>query len=342
VAMTKTAQLEWLRDIFGTADVKVSADALVVAGTTYPIVDGVIVLLDPAQYTPALRQRLDPGSPADGMGLDYAPDIQDTFGAEWEAFARVLPEHRAEFEDYFDLVPLASLEGKTVCDLGCGIGRWSHFLVGHCERLILVDFSDAIFVARQNLAAETGALFFMADLTRLPFRDGFADFLFCLGVLHHLPVPALEAVRGLERCAPLLLIYLYYSLDNRPAHFRALLGAVTLVRGLSSRIRGARLRGALSWLGAVFVYAPLIALGGLLARVGLARLVPLQDSYRGKSLGRIRQDVYDRFFTRIEQRFSRAEIRTLEDTFSEVVISEGLPYWHFVCGEARTSEADSP
>lgn len=323
--------LEWLSDIFGTSNVQLSDDSVVVAGTSYPIVEGVIVLLDPAQYTPALRRRLKMRTPALVPGADYAPDIQDTFGAEWEEFAQVLPEHRAEFEDYFDLVPLASLEGKTVCDLGCGIGRWSHFLAGHCERLILVDFSDAIFVARRNLAGVPGALFFMADLTRLPFRDSFADFLFCVGVLHHLPVPALDAVRGLKRCAPRLLIYLYYALDNRPAHFRVLLAAVTAVRGLTSRLRGARLRGVLSWLGAVLVYAPLIALGGLLSRVGLGRVVPLQDSYRGKSLGRIRQDVYDRFFTRIEQRFSRAEIRTLEDTFSEVVISDRLPYWHFLC-----------
>ena len=57
---------------------------------------------------------------------------------------------------------------------------------------------------------------------------------------------------------------------------------------------------------------------------------PLYESYHGKTLERIRQDVYDRFFTRIEQRFTREEIMTLKDTFSNVIVSNQLPYWHFL------------
>jgi hypothetical protein len=49
------------------------------------------------------------------------------------------------------------------------------------------------------------------------------------------------------------------------------------------------------------------------------------------SLTRIRQDVYDRFFTSIEQRVSKQEILELSDTFSEIVISDEVPYWHFLC-----------
>ena len=42
---------------------------------------------------------------------------------------------------------------------------------------------------------------------------------------------------------------------------------------------------------------------------GWASQIPLHENYAGKSLKRIQQDVYDRFFTRIEQRFSRKEKR---------------------------------
>ena len=58
--------------------------------------------------------------------------------------------------------------------------------------------------------------------------------------------------------------------------------------------------------------------------------VPLYDFYKGKSLGRIEQDVYDRFFTRIEQRVTRREIESLRDSFAEVTVSPNLPYWHFL------------
>jgi hypothetical protein len=63
----------------------------------------------------------------------------------------------------------------------------------------------------------------------------------------------------------------------------------------------------------------------------MGNLIPLYEGYRGNSLKRIEQDVYDRFFTQIEQRVTRKEIMSLKDTFSEIVISEGLPYWHFTC-----------
>jgi hypothetical protein len=45
---------------------------------------------------------------------------------------------------------------------------------------------------------------------------------------------------------------------------------------------------------------------------------------------RIQQDVYDRFFTRIEQRVSRAQINELRNDFTDVQISDALPYWHFL------------
>jgi hypothetical protein len=80
------------------------------------------------------------------------------------------------------------------------------------------------------------------------------------------------------------------------------------------------------------VYLPLIGLGSVLARLGRPAAVPLYETYRGKSLRRIEQDVYDRFFTRIEQRHSRAEIEArLGPLFETVTISPCLPYWHFLC-----------
>ena len=45
----------------------------------------------------------------------------------------------------------------------------------------------------------------------------------------------------------------------------------------------------------------------------------------------MRHSVYDRFFTLIEQRVSRAQIKELRDTFDEVEIADGQGYWHFLC-----------
>lgn len=327
-------KLECLSDLFGGEPVELAPDSLRVGARVYPIVDDVIILLAPEHYPPEVARRID-ASAASGAARDAAPpiaeDIQYTFGQEWMTYPDIMPEHEDEFRQYFDLLDLPSLGDKRVCDLGCGIGRWSYYLEPHCQQLVLVDFSEAVFVARRNLRHSTKPLFFMGDLTQLPFRRDAMDLVVCLGVLHHLPIDALAALRALAPLASKHLIYLYYALDNRPLHFRLLLALVTALRLGLARIRHNSLRQALCWLGAVAVYQPLIWLGTILKPLGLDRLIPLHDSYHGKSLQRLRQDVYDRFFTRIEQRFSRAQIRQLESTFQTIRISDGLPYWHFLC-----------
>ncbi|MBS4097411.1 MAG: class I SAM-dependent methyltransferase [Sulfuricella sp.] len=320
-----------LGELFGTEDITLELGKLWVGERSYPVIDDVVILLDEEQYPPALKKRLSIASYSNAPEQEFAEDIQFTFGDEWQTFPEILPEHESEFRQYFDLVDPESLKDARVCDLGCGIGRWSYFLKDRCRELVLVDFSEAIFVARNNLRDCPNALFFMGDLKRLPFRPDFADFLFSLGVLHHLPSDALQEVRNLKPYAPNILIYLYYALDNRPLFFRGLLAAVTAVRLVAARIRNPGFRSVFTLLGACCVYLPLVWFGRLLEPFGLARHVPLHEAYKGKSLGRIRQDVYDRFFTRIEQRFSRKQIATLKDSFSEVTISERWPYWHFLC-----------
>ncbi len=326
-------KIESLRDIFGARDVRIAPGRLLVDGRVYPVVDDVIVLLEPARCPDAVRERVSaaPDAAREASTSPIARDVQFTFGEEWRRFPRILPEHGKEFSQYFDLVDLPGLAGRRVCDLGCGIGRWSWFLKDACRELVLVDFSEAIFVARHNLSSAGNALFFLGDLKQLPFRRDFADFLVCLGVLHHLPTGALDEVRALGRFSPTLLVFLYYALDNRPRSWRALLAAVTASRLLLSRVRRPLARSGLTWAFALGVYVPLIALGRALRPFGLARFVPLYEFYHDKSLLRIRQDVYDRFFTRIEQRFDRDRILSLRDAFGEVAVSERPPYWHFVC-----------
>lgn len=318
--------------MFGAQDAVFSNGFLIVNGRKYPVIDDVIILCEPGEYTEFVKSRL--ADSARRRGDEVSPiarDIQATFGEEWKKYGSILPEHEKEFAQYFDLVRLNDLKEKRCCDLGCGMGRWSYYLSGFVKEIILVDFSDAIFVARRNLLKNGNCLFFMGDLKDLPFKTNFADFIFSLGVLHHLPTPCLEEVRELKRFAPDLLIFLYYALDNRPLYFRAVLKAVTALRGILWRIKNRVFRKIFSVTGTYAIYIPLVVLGRVLRPFGLSSAVPLYDFYKDKSSARIEQDVYDRFFTRIEQRVTKKEILSLKDSFSSVIISENLPYWHFLC-----------
>lgn len=324
-------KLDSLRDIFGAEVVKLQGEKLVVDGQYFPIVDDVIVMLAPGQFPPNLIGRLS-GEPDDAENeIEFASDIQFTFGHEWQIFPEILPEHKREFLQYFDVVDLEGLRGERVCDLGCGIGRWSYFLREYARELVLVDFSEAIFVARRNLQNTPNAIFVMADVQRLPFRDDFADFVFCFGVLHHLPVSAIQTVREIARLAPRLLVYLYSALDARPMYYRLLLAPVNLVRRSVCRVHSNAFRRIFTYLATLTLYLPLIGIGHLVRPFGLSSYVPLYDFYHGKTMKRIRQDAYDRFFTRIEQRFSRNEIVSIENDFENVTISNQIPMWHFLC-----------
>lgn len=321
-----------LYDLMPASAITVEPDRLIVDGTVYPIIDDVIVPLHPAAYPESVRRRLrlrEGASP--GAGPPFAEDIQRTFGAEWRRFSGMLPDYEQGFAEYFDIVDLSTLAGKRVCDLGCGMGRWSLMLQDRCRELILVDFSDAIFVARENLRAASNALFFLVDLRQLPFRSHFADFLICLGVLHHLPTNALDEVRRLRKYADHLLIYIYYSLDNKPRYFQYILKLVTGARLQLCKIESPLFREAFTWIGAVGIYLPCVMLGRILRPFGLSRFVPLYAENHWVSLDHHRHSVYDRFFTRIEQRFSRTEILSLQDSFARVVISDNPGYWHFLC-----------
>ena len=218
-----------------------------------------------------------------------------------------------------------------MCDLGCGIGRWSFFLTDKCKELLLVDFSEAIFVARHNLQESNNVLYFMADINDLPFCNDFCDIIFSLGVLHHLPNNALEAVRMLNKYAQVLLIYLYYALDNRPWYFRSLLNMVTMIRSGLCKIRTQWIRSVITCIIALLFYKPLVGLGKIFQLFGHGNKVPLYEAYNGKSIKGVRQDVYDRFFTGIEQRFTKKDILKLNDTYKEIIISDKIPYWHFLC-----------
>jgi ubiquinone/menaquinone biosynthesis C-methylase UbiE len=324
-------KLDILADIFGTTDVGLEDGRLVAAGTSYPIVNDVIILVEPSKYSPFVRSTLGvtgPRSDADG----FAEDEQRLFSEEWTRFSRVLPDHARTFGRYFDLVDLDTLGDKRVCDLGCGNGRWSWFLKDACRELILVDFSDGIFAARENLRDADNCLFFMGDVTDLPFADDFVDLIVCLGVLHYLATPALTELRKLQRLAPQQLYCLYYALDNRPVFHRLLLRVVTALRLSVSRVESQSFRKLFSRAVVALVYLPLLTAGRALERFGAADRVPLYEGYRdNRSLRVLEQNAYNRFFNRIEQRVSRREVEALRDSFMEVVISEHMPYWHFLC-----------
>lgn len=257
------------------------------------------------------------------------------FGDEWTRFDQrsLAPSDRAQiFEAYFRNFPWSSLGPDAVgFDAGCGTGRWASVIAPRVGTLHCVDASEAALeVARKNLASSDNVVLHHASIADMPLPDGSMDFGYSLGVLHHMPDTA-EAIwscaRKLKPGAP-LLVYLYYAFDNRPPWFRALWRATDGARRVVSRMPFT-LRYASSQVLAASLYWPLARSARVLERLGVdVENVPL-SAYRDRSFYVMRTDALDRFGTKLEQRFTRAEIERMMRAagLERITFGDQVPFW---------------
>ncbi|MEA3001161.1 MAG: hypothetical protein QOK17_2994 [Sphingomonadales bacterium] len=261
------------------------------------------------------------------------------FGEEWAAYDQTRlgeAEQRALFEAYFSIFPFSDLPPEAEgFDLGCGSGRWAALAAERVGLLHCIDPSErALGVARRRLEGRAGIAFHLAGADSIPLADCSQDFGYSLGVLHHIPDTAAamrDAVRKLKPGAP-FLVYLYYSFDNKPRWFRYLWRASEAGRWSISRLPFP-LRRAVTTTIAAGLYWPLTRVARAAEALGLdVANVPL-SAYRRSSFYTMRTDALDRFGTRLEQRFSRVQVRQMMEAagLTGIVFRDDVPYW-VACG----------
>jgi ubiquinone/menaquinone biosynthesis C-methylase UbiE len=265
------------------------------------------------------------------------PQVAAGFGHEWSTFRQNESEfssadREAIFHSYFHVFPWDDLPPDPVgIDVGCGSGRWSVMVAPKVHHLHLLDASaDALAVARQNLAGTPNVSFHLASVNDIPVEDNSLEFAFSLGVLHHVPdtMAAIRAIAAKLKPGAPFLIYLYYALDNRPWWYRAIWRLSNLFRLMISSLPP-RLRLIVSQIIAVAVYWPLARLSALVERAGYSPAAIPLESYRDRKLYVMRTDAYDRFCTRLEQRFTRQQIEQMLTSagFGQIRFSDQVPYW---------------
>jgi SAM-dependent methyltransferase len=262
--------------------------------------------------------------------------VADGFGDEWTRFdqrALSIEEKGRIFGEYFSEFPWSKLPDAAVgADFGCGSGRWASVIAHRVGKLFCVDASEAALqVARTNLSTYANCTFVHASVGDLVgITDASLDFAYSLGVLHHIP----DTAAGLASCVAKLkpgapfLVYLYYRFDQRPMWFKALWKLSDMGRKFVSKLPYG-LRYGCSQIIAVSVYWPLARLAKIADFAGLsAEAMPL-SYYKDKSFYVMRTDALDRFGTRLEQRFTRAEIEKMMQSagLENISFSDNPPYW---------------
>ena len=141
----------------------------------------------------------------------------ERFGYEWQTYAEMRPEYEEQFRGWTRHLSPEDWRGKFFLDVGCGMGRNSHWPMtyGAAGGLAIDVDERSLASARRTLAAhptvEVRALsaYDIADRARF-------DIVFSIGVLHHLEAPekALAAMVRAAKPGGKVLIWVYGRENN--------------------------------------------------------------------------------------------------------------------------------
>ena len=138
----------------------------------------------------------------DGIPRIMPPSVSEeqertagAFGWEWRKFSRLhaVERYTEQFLDWIAPLTPDAVRGKIVLDGGCGMGRFPTVVqrLGAAQ-VVGVDISLAVEAARDNTRDLPNVHIVQSDIYNLPLRrDGAGqfDFIYSIGVLHHMPDP---------------------------------------------------------------------------------------------------------------------------------------------------------
>ena len=260
-------------------------------GAPYPIIEHIPRMLpdDLAGEMRALNRDffdrypgLLPRAKATDGGSESTRALRRTFRSfsfQWNTFGDMYGFWEENFLDYVHPLTPEFFAGKLGCDAGCGFGRHLNYAARYGAEMVGLDLSEAVLAAYRNNRDNRYAHVVQGDIYRPPFARGTFDFIYSIGVLHHLPDPerAFCSLAPYVKPAGTLFAWIY-----GPRH--GVSEAVTRV-----------LRRATTRMDYRLLYALCTAIAGVLRLVshypyrvlsrvpglsGLAQRLPLHDHHR--------------------------------------------------------------
>lgn len=271
----------------------------------------------------------------EGDNIDQ--QVVESFGDEWVKFHDFSDEtiYRIS-QEYFDILDESIVNKNTYAlDIGCGTGRWTKYLTSKVGFMEAVDPSHAIFAADKLLGNIQNVRLSQASIETIPFDDETFDFVMSVGVLHHIP----DTQQAMKDCVKKVkkgghfYCYLYHNLETRGWWFKTLYWLSNQIRKVVCRLPS-KLKRFVCDILAIVIYMPLVLWVRFLVLIGLRKVavkMPLA-AYNNKSFFVIRNDALDKFGTRLEQRFSKAEVIQMMENcgLKDIKVSPLSPFYHAV------------
>jgi SAM-dependent methyltransferase len=165
-------------------------------------------------------------------------ETAEAFAWHGREFTDVLSEHEDHFLDVIAPRGPAFFDDKVVMDAGCGPGRHALFAARFGAREVwAVDLGEAVETAHRLAEDEPRVKVLQADMLHPPFRPGEEgsgfDFIFSLGVIHHLddPAAAVRSLASLLRPGGELFVWVYSREGNGLARW-----LIEPIRRLTTRL----------------------------------------------------------------------------------------------------------
>ncbi len=137
------------------------------------------------------------------------------------------PEAGSEWSDHWGGDPAAQWHGtiyprlqpflpaSSILEIAPGMGRWTTFLLGHCEKLTGVDLTPrCVATCKERFAHEPKASFFLNDGRNLPMvEDGSVDLAFSFDSLVHVELDELAGYLNelAKKLAPDGIAFIHHS-----------------------------------------------------------------------------------------------------------------------------------
>ena len=224
----------------------------------------------------------------------------ERFGYEWGAYSELLPVYEEQFRRWTPHFAPADWAGRSVLDVGCGMGRNSYWPMRYgAAGCVGADLDErSLAAARRTLAPFPSAEVVRTSAYDLPWRDRF-DIVFSIGVIHHLERPALALERMVQAARPggQVAVWVYGAENNR-----------WLTAGLDPLRRALFSRLPVGLVHHLSLYPT--ALLWLLLRLGV-RPISYFRLIAGFGFGHLRSIVFDQMLPRIANYWTGAEVEAL-------------------------------
>jgi len=258
--------------------------------------------------------------------MDKTEKTKELYGFLWgKADKNFIPE-KWHFDAMQSVIDEPIVRGSIGLEIGCGCGYDSYIMAKRnpSVKLVSLDASEGIYKAKEFVSGLKNVKLMQCSALALAIKDRQFDFVYSFGVLHHTTDPMkgfLEIARVLKIGSPAFL-YLYEDHSENLFKFIAI-KLTSLIRLLSSRIPH-KLLYMLSFLASPVVYVffslPAKIFRKFKCTENLAKQMPFNFAKGPFSL---QGDLYDRFGSSIEYRFSRRQLSQMfkDSGFSDIHIT---------------------